>query len=146
MTHRLRFLPLLLLMPLAAAAQDATTTTLAGPSEISLLRMVLALAAVLAVLIGGLWLVKRINVPRGAASSMKILGAVAVGQRERVVMLEVLDTVLVLGVTAGEVNTLHQFPRAQLPETPDNHPGSTLKSATGEFAQRLRQHLERRKS
>lgn len=145
MTHRLRFLPLLL-MPLAAAAQDATTTTLAGPSEISLLRMVLALAAVLAVLIGGLWLVKRINVPRGAASSMKILGAVAVGQRERVVMLEVLDTVLVLGVTAGEVNTLHQFPRAQLPETPDNHPTSNLKSATGEFAQRLRQHLERRKS
>jgi hypothetical protein len=49
---------------------------------------------------------------------LKIRGAAAVGPRERVVLVEVADRILVLGVAPGRVNTLHTLDAADLPGIP----------------------------
>ncbi|MCB1955032.1 MAG: flagellar biosynthetic protein FliO [Rhodocyclaceae bacterium] len=105
--------------------------------------MILGLGLVLALMFGALLLIKRLSLPRGpAAASLKVVGAAAVGPRERVVLVEVGDKVLVLGVAPGQVESLHTFDASSFPK-----PSSVeIPSATGEgFAERFRQVLERRK-
>ena len=135
-----RVLPLLLLYGRAAVAAETAVTGGAAPDfGMSLVRMFFSLLLVLVIVIGGLLLVRHLQQPRGAMAGMKILGAVAVGQRERVVLLEVPDKVLVLGVTASQVNTLHTLERASLPEAPaqDAAPVRGI-----EFARLLRRKMD----
>ena len=74
--------------------------------------LILVLAAVAAVA----WIMKRINLPQhGAASLLKVISGVAVGQRERIVLVEVNDTWLVVGVAPGQVRTLHTMPKGVIP-------------------------------
>ena len=131
---RLARLPLLLLLPLAAWA-DAPPLPDAGGS---ILQMLLGLTAVLAMLIGGLWLLKRLTQPLGSgAGLMRVVAGTAVGQRERVVVLEIGSTWLVLGVAPGEVSMLAEIPRQDMPTAP---PGAGGK----DFATWLKQITDRR--
>lgn len=113
-----------------------------APPELgsSLVQLVGGLAVVVALLLGTLWLIKRLSSPRGAAAGLKVLGAAPVGPRERVVLVELADQVLVLGVTPASVNTLHTLPletfRAHSPEA---------SQATPDFQGWLTKALERRK-
>jgi flagellar protein FliO/FliZ len=52
---------------------------------------------------------------RGGGAAIKVLGAAAVGPRERVVLVEIGEDVLVLGVAPGSVARLHELKRADLP-------------------------------
>ena len=123
---------------LAAAAE--TPPDLAG----SAWQMLFGLAAVLALLFGLLWLLKRGGLNRGGgAGGLRVLGAAAVGARERVVMVQVADRVLVLGVAPGRVNALSEFDASELPERqPDGKAETSVQG--GEFAARLQRLLERR--
>lgn len=78
----------------------------------------LGLAVVLAVIAGAAWLIKRF-VPGqvGAGGVLKLVGGVMVGPKERLVLVEVGETWLLLGVTAGQVNALHTMPKPQHIET-----------------------------
>ena len=79
--------------------------------------MILGLAVVLALLIASLWLLKRLSMPRGAASGlMRVVSGTPIGPRERVVILEIGSTWLVLGVAPGHVSTLAEIPRQPLPQ------------------------------
>jgi flagellar protein FliO/FliZ len=49
-----------------------------------------------------------------------------VGPRERVVIVEVEDTWLVVGVAPGRVNALHQMPKGRLAATPDAPAGKNF--------------------
>ncbi|GAB3285989.1 flagellar biosynthetic protein FliO [Parahaliea aestuarii] len=70
-----------------------------------------ALAVVLALIYGASALLRRIGGVRTAANgNLQVVSSVAVGQRERVVLVDVGDTRLVLGVASGQVNTLHSMP------------------------------------
>ncbi len=81
--------------------------------------MLLGLGGVLALLVGSLWLLKRLTAVRGpGAGMMRVVAATAVGGRERVVIVEVGSTWLVLGVAPGRVSPLAEIPRQALPETP----------------------------
>jgi flagellar protein FliO/FliZ len=74
--------------------------------------MLLGLIGVLAMLVGSLWLLKKLTAVRGPGSNlMRVVGATAVGGRERVVILEVGSTWLVLGVAPGRVTALAEIPR-----------------------------------
>ena len=42
---------------------------------------------------------------------MKIVGGVALGPRERIVLVEVGETWLVIGIVPGQIRTLHQLPK-----------------------------------
>ena len=100
--------------------------------------MVLGLIVVLGLLLGALWLLKRISQPRGAvAGLMRVIAGVAVGPRERVVILELGNSWLVLGVAPGQVSTLAEIPRQELP-TAEQAP------AAGEFPAWLKQIIEHR--
>ena len=78
----------------------------------SLLQVGGALMLVLAAVAGGAWLLKRLN-PRQLTQSgaLRVISATAVGQRERVVLVEVDGTWLVVGVAPGHVSALHTMPR-----------------------------------
>jgi flagellar protein FliO/FliZ len=80
----------------------------------SIVTMLLALAATLALIAVVAWVMKRLPQRAfGAPALLKVISSVAVGARERVVVVEAGDTWLVLGVAPGRVNALHQLPRQQ---------------------------------
>ena len=116
--------------PLLAAAETArpayTPPPPAAISSGSVLQIIFSLLLVLAAVILVAWVLRRINLPqRGAASLLKVIGGVAVGQRERVVLVEVNDTWLVLGIAPGQVRALHSMPKATLPVPPLGAPSNT---------------------
>jgi flagellar protein FliO/FliZ len=138
-------------LPRAAAAPAATV--LAWPANAlaqvpassapvlatSVMQMVFGLVLVIGLLVGSLWLLKRLSAGNAAASGlMRVVSGVAVGPRERVVVVEVGETWLVLGVAPGRVNTLHQLPRAASPAAA---PGS---APAGSFRGWLDNALERK--
>ncbi|WP_230411651.1 flagellar biosynthetic protein FliO [Denitromonas iodatirespirans] len=141
---------MVLSLPLACQAADAPATptpssaaTTAGSASLagSLGQMAFGLIVVVAVLLVCLWLLKRLGAPRGGARGLKVLGAAPVGPRERVVLVEVADTVLVLGVAPGRVSMLHSVdPDAlALAAAP-----AEAANATG-FAAKLKTLIEARK-
>lgn len=138
-------------LPLACQAADAPATpapssaaTAAGSASLagSLGQMAFGLIVVVAVLLLCLWLLKHLGAPRGSARGLKVLGAAPVGPRERVVLVEVADTVLVLGVAPGRVNMLHTVDPQDLAVAAA--PADTT-DTTG-FAARLKTLIEARKS
>ncbi|SDW17363.1 flagellar biosynthetic protein FliO [Nitrosomonas oligotropha] len=106
----------------------------------STVQMIGALLLVLAVIVGGTWLLKRFSlIPAAASGVVKVVAAAGVGQRERVVVVEIDQTWLVLGVAPGRVNKLHTMtkPGSDAPGTkPDHHPVET-------FATQLNQSMEK---
>ncbi|MBI1905615.1 MAG: flagellar biosynthetic protein FliO [Rhodocyclales bacterium] len=103
--------------------------------------MVIGLGAVIAILLVSLWLIKRLAAPRGAAAGLKVLGAVSVGSRERVVLIKVAEKVLVVGVSSASVSTLHTLDAAELQNGDDDPavpPGK-------DFTRWLKLSMERRK-
>ena len=130
-----RLIPLLALAAAPARAAESTAGTAEGIAQ-----MLVGLGIVLALLLGSLWLIKRLATPRGAAAGLKVLGAVPVGPRERVVLVEIGGQVLVLGVTPSSVRTLHTLPADAI--QPD--PGAGNARAFGDFQGWLKRSMERR--
>jgi flagellar protein FliO/FliZ len=106
----------------------------------SIAQSLMGLLAVLAVIAAAAWLVRRLAVAPGApAGAIKVIAGAAVGQRERVVLVEVGGTWLVVGVAPGHVTALHAMPRAAL-EARQPHEPATERN----FAGWMRHVLERR--
>jgi flagellar protein FliO/FliZ len=77
----------------------------------SLLQTAGGLLLILFLIIGGAWLFKRYgNLPMAGKGLVKVLSATSVGARERVVLVEVENTRLLLGVAPGQVRTLYELP------------------------------------
>ncbi len=88
---------------------------------------VFALAMVLAVILALAWVLKRVRVP-GVTSEvpMRTIGSLSLGARERVVVVEVGDQWLVLGVTAQSIAQLSQMPKQTLPTTDNGTAGANF--------------------
>jgi flagellar protein FliO/FliZ len=73
----------------------------------SMFKMVIGLGLVLAVMLGLAWLAKKFmpHTP-GTTSIIKVVGGVSVGTRERVMVLEVADRWLVVGVAGGQISAI----------------------------------------
>jgi flagellar protein FliO/FliZ len=116
-------------LPTLAVAESSPGQDLGG----SVFQLLFGLLAVLALLFASLWLLKRLSAPRGAAAGlMRVIAGTAVGARERVVVLEVGSTWLVLGVAPGRVTALAELPRGNVPADP---------GPTEDFASRLRHRI-----
>ena len=103
---------LLLTMHAAAWAAQPAPQPVAATSFASLLQVLFGLGLVLAAIGGTAWLLRRLAPGQVADSgALRVVGGVAVGPKERVVLVDVGDTRLVLGVAPGRVATLHQMPR-----------------------------------
>lgn len=106
--------------------------------------MVVGLGVVIVVLLASLWLIKRLTSSRGISSGIKVLGGVSIGSRERVVLVEVADKVLVLGVSAANVNTLHTLDASELRRAADASPQPSADRPQGDFSKWLKLSLDRR--
>lgn len=112
-----------------------------GGDSIGLLMMgktAASLLLVVAIILACAWLLKRIGPNRRAGTQhLRVVASTPVGQRERVVIVEVADRWLVLGVGGGQVTRLDTL---EPPATPDAAPpGPPL---AGSFASRFAQALK----
>jgi flagellar protein FliO/FliZ len=95
----------------AAAPPEAAAPALSAGS---VAQVVIGLLGVLALVFAAAWLLQRFSSVRGTGSGLiRIVGGAAVGQRERIVLVEVGATWLLLGVAPGQVRTLHTMARAE---------------------------------
>ena len=93
----------------AFAAESPTPSTTGG-----LIQVFIGLLVVLGLMFGAAWLLKRFGSPKMAhGTNIKIVGGVAVGSRERVLVVEVADQWIVVGVAPGSVNTLSTMPKQE---------------------------------
>lgn len=90
---------------------SASPAALAAETGAGAYGMLLSLALILGLFVLAAWLAKRYLPQVGKPGPVKIVGAAMVGARERVVVVEVEGTWLVLGVGGGQVRTLHTLPR-----------------------------------
>jgi flagellar protein FliO/FliZ len=121
-TFRLLNAVILLIAPVWATAAEGVRPPFTPPpsavSSSSIVQITFSLILVLAAIVLVAWLLKRLNVARqGSGHLLKILGGVAVGQRERIVLVEVHDTWLVVGVGPGQIRTLHALQKQDFPNT-----------------------------
>jgi len=128
------------LEPAIAAAPAAASSPVVTAG--SVVQVVLGLAAVLALVVAVAWLLKRFS-SFGASGSrlIRVVGSAAVGQRERIVVVEVGATWLLVGVAPGQVRTLHTMPRNESALAGD---ASVPAPADAGFATWLRRMTEKR--
>jgi flagellar protein FliO/FliZ len=117
-------------------------TPAAAPSAVgSLLQTVLALAVVLGLLVGLAWLLKRFG-PRHitGGTTVKLVGALSVGARERILVIEVGEQWIVVGASPGRMNALSTMPRQETPEGLN----ATTTVPTANFAEWFKQTIDKR--
>lgn len=91
-------------MPATAWAAKGADPSAAG----SVAQTIIGLGLVVGVIFALAWAVRRFtSLPGMASGSIRLLGGLSVGTRERVVLLQVGATQLVVGVAPGRVQTLH---------------------------------------
>lgn len=107
----------LVALPLQAAEPAATAAPAGGAAAV--VQMLGALGVVLAVLLGAMWLLRRLSGSKLAGTAaIRTVGGIAVGTRERVLLLEIGEHWLVVGVAPGSVTGIATLPRGELPEGP----------------------------
>ena len=128
---------------LVAAGAPAVKVGQHAAAAPSMFGAIFALLAVLALIVGLGWVLKRM--PGSGfkpAEGLRVVASLNVGAKERVVVVEVNGQQLLLGVTTGGISTLHQLPDA-LP-TPEPARLPDLKNLPN-FAQLLQQRLRKEK-
>jgi flagellar protein FliO/FliZ len=91
----------------------AADTTPVSPST-GLLQIFLGLIAVLALMGVAAWFFKRLGpIANGHHVPVKVIGGVNVGNRERIMVIEVADQWIVVGVTAQQITTLTTMPKQE---------------------------------
>jgi flagellar protein FliO/FliZ len=152
MARRLSRLAAALLAGISLTAGAVLPTVSAAPEPVrsfgmaGFLQAGLGLAAVLGLIVLCGWGARRLGLRQpGSGRLLKVVASTMVGQRERVVVVEVGGAWLVLGVAAGQVSALHTMP-AQIP--PDDGatslPGSSV--PVDAFSSRLQDALVKLKS
>jgi flagellar protein FliO/FliZ len=117
---RLAVLVLALAAGLGFAGGAAAETTAAGlgvgPGSGAFLEALLGLALVIGLLFLFAFLARRALGGKGfGQGGLKLLGGIALGPRERIVLVEAGDEWLVVGIVPGQIRTLHTLPKGELP-------------------------------
>jgi flagellar protein FliO/FliZ len=100
----------------------ATETTGSTVTLTTYLQTGLALALIVGLLVGTAWLLRKLSGGKGfGQGGMKIVGGVALGPRERIILIEVGEEWLVVGIVPGQIRTLHRLPKGC---PPTDLPGS----------------------
>ena len=104
-------------LALPVAGADSPVAGTAVPVA-GLLQVVFALLLVLGAIGLFAWLMRRFVPGHGLGGGvLKVVGGVMVGPRERLVVVEVGDTWLLIGVAASSVRLVHSMPRPERPAT-----------------------------
>ncbi|MEV4779673.1 flagellar biosynthetic protein FliO [Burkholderia sp. LMU1-1-1.1] len=127
--------------PPGPLAMTIPTPPPAAPGAGSLMQTTLALLFVLALLVGGAWFLKRFG-PRnlgGAGGTVKLVGSLSLGTRERILVVEVGEQWIVVGASPGRMNALATMPRQ---ENSEAAVPATLQTAN--FAEWFKQTIDKR--
>jgi flagellar protein FliO/FliZ len=123
---------------LYAAADDTTpqSASVADPVGVGdFLQVFLGLAIVVIAIIAMAWVIKRTGyVNTRANGQLKIIGGLSLTQRERLLLIQVGNKQLLIGVSPGRISTLHE-----LEETIDVH--GDERPVTENFAHKLQSLL-----
>lgn len=87
----------------------------ATPGLGSMLEVLLALAVVVAVIFAFAWLARRLRGAGAQGAGVEVIAEVALGAKERAVLLQVRGRQFLIGVASGSVRTLHAFEPGELP-------------------------------
>lgn len=126
----------LFFFPLHTLAETATPGT-PGVSAGVMLQTGLGLLIVFGLLFLAAFLLRKFGSGRGFGGTgpLRVVGGLMISTRERIVLLEVGDVWLVVGIGQGQIRTLHTMPKGDLPlRAPDDKP----------FGQWLKQMIERK--
>ena len=117
--------------PVAAVAAPEVGGGVAG----QLTQLVLGLLLVLGLIFFLAWLLRRVQQagPAGKGQVIELIGSRALGPRDRLVLVQVGNEQILLGLTPGTISALHVL------KEPVQVPGT--EQATPEFAQRLMELL-----
>jgi len=127
-------LPARAVLPLAPVPESAPALGGSG-----MLQAGLGMLLVLGLIFLCAGLARRFGLQRfGGAQVVKVVSSAMIGQRERVVVVEISGTWLVLGVTAQQVSALHTLAAQALPAGREASAGSAHEMAHL-FADKLRQ-------
>ena len=131
----------------AAPPAPVAMSTATGPAAGSLIQTIFALCLVLALLAALAWFMKRYG-PKAQAGTahVKLVGALNLGGRERIMVVEVGDQWIVVGASPGRVNALATMPR-QIGIAADAAPDATLQPhqpSASSFAAWLKQTIDKR--
>jgi flagellar protein FliO/FliZ len=134
MRHYLAFMLLSATYSLATASDKPLPSSTGG-----IFQILIVLLLVLGLMVGAAWLLKKFNAS-GITSQgeVKIVGGVAVGNRERIMVVEVADQWIVVGVTSSNISALSTMPRQETRQQPGNQ------AISNNFAQKLKQLIEKR--
>ncbi|MDQ2078085.1 flagellar biosynthetic protein FliO [Marinimicrobium sp. ABcell2] len=136
---RLHLLTLIALaFPLWANAESAKPDTPVVGTSAHLLNMTLGLLLIVGLILGLAWLLRRFGQSSmfSHQKAIKIVAAMALGTRERLVVVDVGGQQILLGVTAREINTLHVF------EEPVIDPGQA--APPSDFSRKLMAVLQKK--
>lgn len=129
-----------LMLPFSVLAAEPVATVAAAPAAGSgiagqLAQLVLGLLLVLGLIFFLAWLLRRVQQagPAGKGQVIDIVGSRALGPRDRLVLIQVGNEQILLGLSPGTITALHVLKEpVQVPATDQ---------ATPEFAQRLMELL-----
>jgi flagellar protein FliO/FliZ len=134
----IRSVALLLALPLSALAAEPAVQAAAPPAAAALgsgmggqvLQLLFGLLLVVGLIFVLAWLMRRVQrgVP-GNTQVIELIGSRAIGPRDRLVLVQVGDEQILLGVTSGRITPLHVLKEPV--EVPERQP------VNSEFAQRL---------
>jgi len=116
-------------------------------TEAAVLRVALGLGLVIAAILAMAWLARRSGLlQRQHGGVLKLVGSLSVGPRQNIVVVQVRDTWVVVGITPNAMTPLHTLP-ADAPDDPDSdapQPGGDLPSSfSATLARRLGDVLKR---
>ena len=129
---------LLLALPLSALAVEPVAQVAAAPAVGSvsgqLTQLVLGLLLVIGLIFVLAWLMRRVQrIGPGNGQVIELVGSRALGPRDRLVLVQVGEEQILLGITPGRITPLHVL------KTPVD--AVKTEAATPEFAQRLMELL-----
>ena len=94
-------------------------------SAASVVQMVLSLVAVIAMILGLAWMTRRMQGLRANASSeLRVKATLAVGVKERVVLIEAAGRQFLIGVAPGRVSLIDTLGAVPPDATVDDAPGA----------------------
>ncbi|TJZ72909.1 flagellar biosynthetic protein FliO [Chitiniphilus eburneus] len=130
-----RLIACIAFQPVVAHAATAP----AGPGLADFGQTLFALLVVLGLIVLGAWFLRRFSLlPNAGGGRLRVVSGVLVGGKERVVIVEVEGSWLVLGVTSQSINLLHTLPR------PDDAPPAPI-PAVPAFAEKLAQIIKKQR-
>lgn len=101
----------------------------APDTVMTMLSLGVGLLAVIAIIFGCAWIVRRMSgMTGGNTRAMKVVSVLPMGTRERIALIDVGGTQILVGVTPSAIRTLHVF------DEPVVTPGEPV---SGEFARKL---------